>query len=71
MAASLERPISIETKEILIWVAIMNVVYDNHARGFSAEAVLNSVGWRGRHVTSAEGVRVICKGARSMLSWRF
>ena len=56
MVASLERLISIETKEILISVAIMKVVYDNHACGFSAEAALNSMGWRGRHVTSAECV---------------
>ena len=56
MRARLERLIGIETKEILILVAIMKVVYDNHAGGFSAEAALNSMRWRGRHVTSAEGV---------------
>ena len=43
MVASSERLISIETKEVLILVAIMKVVYDNHARGFSAEAALNGV----------------------------
>ena len=44
MVASLERLISIETKEVLILVAIMKVVFDHHARGFSAEAALNSMG---------------------------
>ena len=56
MAASSERLISIETKEILISVAIMKVVYDNHTFGFSAESALNSVGWRGQRVTRVEGV---------------
>ena len=49
MGARLERLIGIETKEILILVAIMKVVYDNHAGGFSAEAALNSIGSLSKH----------------------
>ena len=56
MAESLERLISIETKEMVISVAIMKEVYDNHTCDFSAEAASNSMGWRGRHGTSAESM---------------